>query len=42
MKEYVEVPATLLNKTPELKKYFDISFAYVSYLKPKPTKRAAK
>jgi hypothetical protein len=38
-KEYVEVPDTLLKKTSELKKYFAISFAYVSSLKPKPTKR---
>ena len=37
MKEYVEVPDDLLKKTKELKKYFDISFAYVSSLKAKPT-----
>ncbi|HMF15913.1 MAG TPA: hypothetical protein VKE98_01845 [Gemmataceae bacterium] len=36
-KEYVEVPDTLLQNTSELKKYFDISYAYVSSLKPKPT-----
>jgi TfoX/Sxy family transcriptional regulator of competence genes len=35
MKEYVEVPDSLLSKTRELKKYFDRSYAYVSSLKPK-------
>jgi hypothetical protein len=38
MKEYVEVPEHLLGKTEELKKYFDMSYAYVSSLKPKPTR----
>jgi hypothetical protein len=37
LEEYVEVPAALLKKTNELKKYFDLSFAYVASLKPKPT-----
>ncbi|HEV3236403.1 MAG TPA: TfoX/Sxy family protein [Gemmataceae bacterium] len=37
MKEYVEVPDALLKKTKELKKYFDLSYAYVSTLKPKAT-----
>jgi hypothetical protein len=37
-KEYVAVPESLLLKTNELKKYFDISYKYVSSLKPKPTK----
>jgi hypothetical protein len=41
-KEYVEVPEALLAKTQELKKYFDISLAFVSGLKPKPTKRKKK
>jgi hypothetical protein len=41
-KEYVEVPAALLKKTAELKKYFAISFEYVSSLKPKPTTRKKK
>jgi hypothetical protein len=36
-REYVEVPDGLLAKTPELKKYFDASYEYVSSLKPKPT-----
>ena len=40
MKEYVEVPDALLAKTAEIKKYFDISFAYASSLRPKPTKKA--
>jgi len=40
LKEYVVVPDPLLGKTRELKKYFDLSYTYVSSLKPKPTKRA--
>jgi hypothetical protein len=35
--EYVVVPDTLLPKTAELKHYFDISYAYVSSLRPKAT-----
>lgn len=44
MEEYVEVPDSLLKKTQELKKYFDLSYAYVGSLKPKATtrKKAAK
>ncbi len=42
MKEYVDVPDGLLQKTRQLKKYFDASYAYVSALKPKPTKKAKK
>ena len=38
-KEYVMVPSSLLKKTRELKVYFDASYAYVSSLKPKATKR---
>jgi hypothetical protein len=34
--EYVEVPDSLLAATPELKKFFDLSYAYVASLKPKP------
>jgi len=41
MKEYVEVPEALLKKTSELRKYFDLSFAYASSLKPKATKKKA-
>ena len=39
MKEYVTVPPALLQNTTELKSYLDISFAYTSSLKPKPTKK---
>jgi len=44
MEEYVEVPDVLLKKTQKLKKYFDLSYAYVGSLKPKATtrKKAAK
>jgi hypothetical protein len=38
-KEYVMVPPALLKKTSELKKHFDVSYAYVSSLKPKPAKK---
>jgi hypothetical protein len=41
MKEYVEVPDTLLKKTSELRKVFNLSLAYVSSLKPKATKKKA-
>jgi hypothetical protein len=39
MKEYVAVPDALLAKTAELKKYFQLSLAYIKTLKPKPTKK---
>lgn len=42
MKEYVEVPDALLKKTRELKKFFDLSCAYLGSLKPKPTTREKK
>jgi hypothetical protein len=42
MKEYVEVPPSLLRRTRELKTFFDASFDYASSLKPKPTKRTKK
>src|SRR5262245_10954831 len=42
LEEYVEVPESLLKKTKQLKKYFDISLAYISSLKPKPTTRKKK
>jgi hypothetical protein len=38
-KEYAMVPDQLLRKTEELKRYFDLSYAYVSALKPKPGKK---
>ncbi|HKY88303.1 MAG TPA: hypothetical protein VJL90_16220 [Pseudorhodoplanes sp.] len=42
MKEYVQVPATLLKKTATLAPYFDKSYRYASTLKSKPTtKRGA-
>ena len=39
MKEYVQVPAPLLQNTRALAKYLDISYRYACSLKPKPTKR---
>jgi len=42
MKEYAVVPDALLAKTGELQKYFDISYKYVSSLKPKPTTKNKK
>jgi TfoX/Sxy family transcriptional regulator of competence genes len=41
MKEYVEVPDALLKKTQELRKSFDLSYAYASSLKPKATRKKA-
>jgi hypothetical protein len=41
MKEYVEVPESLLKKTQELKRHFESSYAYVSSLKPKAAKKKA-
>jgi hypothetical protein len=35
--EYVIVPDGLLSRTRLLKRYFDISLAYVGAMKPKPT-----
>ena len=40
--EYVVVPDSLLAKTRELKRYFDLSYAYVRSLKPKSTTKAKK
>jgi TfoX/Sxy family transcriptional regulator of competence genes len=44
MKEYVRVPATLLENTSELAKYLELSYRYACSLKPKPTtkKKPAK
>ncbi|HUG19369.1 MAG TPA: hypothetical protein VMM56_10350 [Planctomycetaceae bacterium] len=39
MQEYAVVPDSLLKKTDELKKYFDLSSSYVGSLKPKATTR---
>jgi hypothetical protein len=40
--EYVEVPDSLLSSTKELKKYFDCSYEFVKFLKPKPTAKKKK
>jgi TfoX/Sxy family transcriptional regulator of competence genes len=42
MKEYVEVPDSLLKKTKELSTYLKISFDYAKTLKPKPTTKSKK
>src|SRR5581483_9173403 len=42
MREYVDVPASLLADTKTLKKYFDMSYAYTKSLRAKPTTRAKK
>lgn len=42
MTEYVLVPDSLLKKTGELQRYFEMSIAYVSSLKPKATKKPLK
>jgi hypothetical protein len=39
MKEYADVPESLLRRTGELKKHFGASIQYVQTLKPKATKR---
>jgi hypothetical protein len=41
-KEFVVVPDSLLKKTNELKEYFNISYQYVSSLKPKATVKNKK
>lgn len=41
-KEYVAVPDALLPATDELKPWFDLSFEYVSSLKPKVSKSKKK
>ena len=42
LKEYAEVPDALLQKTQELKAFFETSYAYVASLKPKPTRGKKK
>jgi hypothetical protein len=37
-REYVTVPDDLLADTPRLQSYFELSYSYVSALKPKPSK----
>ena len=39
LKEYVEVPESLLKNTPELTKFFDISYADAASLQPKSTRK---
>jgi hypothetical protein len=39
MREYVTVPAELLENTAELEPYLEMSYAYTKSLKPKPTKK---
>ncbi len=39
MKEFAAVPEDLLGKTKVMRRYLDISFAYVKSLKPKPAKK---
>jgi TfoX/Sxy family transcriptional regulator of competence genes len=39
MKEYVTVPDFLLQDTKTLRKYLELSYAYIETLKPKPTKK---
>jgi hypothetical protein len=38
MKEYVEIPISLLKNKKIMKKYLQMSYDYVASLKPKPTK----
>lgn len=42
MKEYVQVPDTLLADTETLASYLAKSYAYINTLKPKPTTRKSK
>ena len=42
MKEYVAVPPELLAKTKEAAKYLDMSYAYATSLKAKPTTKRSK
>jgi TfoX/Sxy family transcriptional regulator of competence genes len=42
MPEFVDVPDALLKKTAELKKYFDLSYAWTDSLSAKPTTKPKK
>lgn len=42
MTQYVEVPDTLLARTSELTKYFDLSYQFAASLEPKPRKKKRK
>ena len=39
MPEFVKVPDRLLGETDALRRYLEVSFAYVSALKPKPSRK---
>jgi len=39
MKEYVVIPDQVLRSPKDLKKYFELSYAYAKILKSKPTSR---
>jgi len=39
MRDYVSVPAELLENTEELREWFDRSFDWIGTLEPKPTKK---
>ena len=39
LKEYVLIPDRLLSSPKDLKKYFELSYAYAKTLKPKPTSK---
>jgi hypothetical protein len=39
LREYVKVPEKIFKESGSMKKYFRMSFDYVSSLKPKPTKK---
>lgn len=39
-REYVAVPQSLLMRTGELKRFFDLSYSYVSSLKPRAAKKS--
>jgi hypothetical protein len=41
MKEYVQVPPSLLQNTRALAKYLEVSYRYACSLKPKPTTKKA-
>jgi TfoX/Sxy family transcriptional regulator of competence genes len=42
MKEYVEVPQSLLKQTQKLEPFFELSYQYVASLKPKPTTKKGR
>jgi hypothetical protein len=42
MKDFVAVPADLLERTSELRQWFDVSFEWTGIRKPKSTTRPAK